>query len=91
MIYRVIYSDEAMDDIANLRRSLPQAFKKFRILVKELEEHPKTGSGRPKQLKGNLAGQWSRRIDKKHRLVYSIDDDVVVVLVLSALGHYDDK
>ena len=27
----------------------------------------------------------------KHRLVYEIHDNEVVVLVISAWGHYDDK
>ena len=34
---------------------------------------------------------WSRRITKKHRLIYEIIDTVVHVDVLSAYGHYDDK
>ena len=38
-----------------------------------------------------LEGRWSRRITKKHRLVYRIYENNVVVLVLRAYGHYDDK
>ena len=54
-------------------------------------EHPRTGTGKPKQLSGDRAGQWWRKISDKHRLVYEIQDHVVKVLVLSAWGHYDDK
>ena len=32
---------------------------------------------------------WSREIDKKNRITYSIDDEKVIVEVLTALGHYD--
>ena len=60
-------------------------------LEKELMEHPKTGTGKPEPLGGNRVGQWSRRITKKHRLVYEIHDKEVVVIVLTAYGHYDDK
>ena len=42
-------------------------------------------------VKGDRAGQWSRRITDKHRMVYTINDMEVVVLVLTAYGHYDDK
>jgi toxin YoeB len=42
-------------------------------------------------LKGQPEGRWSRRISQKHRLVYRIFDTEVLVLVLSAYGHYDDK
>lgn len=44
-----------------------------------------------KQLSGDRAGQWRRKISDKHRLVYEIHDQVVEVLVISAWGHYDDK
>jgi toxin YoeB len=91
MIYEVDYTKEAREDIAELKRSEPQAYKKLQDLILELFDHPKTGIGHPKQLGGNRSGQWSRRIDKKHRLIYRIDDDIVLVLILSAMGHYDDK
>jgi toxin YoeB len=53
--------------------------------------HPKTGTGHPEALKGNRNGQWSRHITKKHRLIYTTNDTSVVVLVVSAYGHYGDK
>ena len=66
------------------------AIKKIESLLSELEEHPTTGTGKPEQLKG-VEGIWSRRIDKKNRLLYTIKEEKILVLVLSALGHYNDK
>ena len=43
------------------------------------------------QLRGNMAGYWSRRIDKGSRMVYAIDDGRVVVTVVSMRGHYSDR
>ena len=60
-------------------------------LIDELTEHPTTGTGKPEPLSGDRAGQWSRRISGKHRLIYLIDNENVVVLLLSAYSHYDDK
>ena len=57
----------------------------------ELQEHPRTGTGKPEPLSEGRAGQWSRRISQKHRLIYEIEDTIVKVDVLSAYGHYDDK
>ncbi len=91
MIYKVHFIQRSKGHIERLKRSEPGAYEKFKALLKELEQHPRTGLGKPKPLKGNHSGSWSRRIDSKHRLVYRIDDEVVVVLVLSAIGHYDDK
>ncbi len=42
-------------------------------------------------MSGDRQGQWSRRITKKHRLVYEIHDNIVTVLVLTAYGHYEEK
>lgn len=74
-----------------LKKNEPQAYKKAVKLIAELREHPKTGTGHPKPLGEDRAGQWSRRITQKHRLVYKIEEGQVIVLVLSAWGHYDDK
>ena len=54
----------------------------------ELQEHPRTGTGQIEQLKYYEEETWSRRINKEHRLVYRIYDDIVEVLVLSTYGHY---
>ncbi|WP_323670358.1 Txe/YoeB family addiction module toxin [Psychroflexus montanilacus] len=47
--------------------------------------------GKPEQLKHNLSGYWSRRINKKDRLIYQVVEDIVTVYIISAIGHYDDK
>ncbi|RYX82637.1 Txe/YoeB family addiction module toxin, partial [bacterium] len=60
-------------------------------IFKELAEHPQTGTGQPEQLKFGLAGYWSRQINKKDRLIYRIEDEVITVFVVSAVGHYGDK
>jgi len=61
-----------------------------RILI-ELANHPTKGIGKPEKLKHNLSGYWSRRINQKDRMIYSIDGHKVTVTVVSALGHYLDK
>ncbi|MGN1239730.1 MAG: Txe/YoeB family addiction module toxin [Paludibacteraceae bacterium] len=90
-MYTLTYAPTAEEDLRKLKRNEPAAFKKVCLLLNELVEHPKTGTGHPHQLTGNRAGEWSRSITKKHRLVYEIREQEVRVLVLSAYGHYDDK
>ena len=91
MSYSVILSPEAASDLARLRKNEPKAFDKAYRLLNELLEHPRTGTGKPEPLSGDRAGQWSRHITQKHRMVYSIEDAIVEVYVLSSYGHYDDK
>jgi len=49
---------------------------------------PFTGIGKPEPLKHQLAGKWSRRITREHRLIYSVTDTEIVVIAVG--GHYDD-
>ncbi len=90
-MYTIVYSLRAEDDLRKLKRDEPAAFQKAVKLLNELAEHPKTGTGHPEPLKGDRAGQWSRTITKKHRLIYEILEKEVRVEVLSSYGHYDDK
>ena len=90
-MYEVRYQKEALDDLAKLKRQEPAAFNKAVKLIDELYEHPRTGTGKPEPLSGDKVGQWSRRITKKHRLVYEIRDMEVIVIVISSYGHYEDK
>lgn len=48
------------------------------------------GEGKPEQLKGELSGYFSRRINDKDRLIYKVLADNVVE-IYSCIGHYDDK
>ncbi len=92
MKYTVFLTDNAKADIIKFRKAGDKKIlKKIDVLLTELESHPTTGTGCPKPLLGDRTGQWSRRITQKHRLIYKIDNDRVIVLVLSSWGHYDEK
>ena len=91
MEYRIEYTREAISDLGRLSQDEPKAYAKAKAMIEELKTHPCTGTGHPEPLKGEPQGRWSRRISKKHRLVYRIFDEDVVVLLLSAYGHYGDK
>jgi toxin YoeB len=67
------------------------SIKRINQIFEELSEHPETGIGKPEKLKFELSGLWSREINKKDRLVYMIEDKIVTVTIVSAMGHYGDK
>lgn len=64
---------------------------KIEKLLIEMIEHPTTGTGQVEALKGNLSGYWSRRIDKFNRIIYTVEEEVVTVTIISTKGHYGDK
>ena len=91
MKYTVDIKEQAQYDLKRLLKDEPKVYYKALKLIGELYEHPKTGTGHPEPLRGDRARQWSRHISKKHRLIYEIRETEVVVLVLTAYGHYEDK
>ncbi len=44
------------------------------------------GIGKPKALKANLSGFYSRRIDESNRLVYAVEEQIIVII--SCRYHY---
>lgn len=65
--------------------------KKLTKILEELVFNPKTGTGNPEQLKHSLSGLWSRKINRKDRLIYKIEEKIVTVFIISSMGHYNDK
>jgi toxin YoeB len=90
MRYRIEFAKESLKQILQLQKSSPHSYKKLEIILSELREHPYTGTGHPEQLK-YLGGVWSRKLDKKNRVCYTIDNFTVVVYIVSVMGHYGDK
>lgn len=92
MNYILAFTETALTDIEKHKKSGDLVIiRKINQLLQELINHPKSGTGQPEILKHDLQGLYSRRINKKHRLVYQIKDEVVTVLVLSAYKHYGNK
>lgn len=85
--YVVEIKEQAQQDLIVLRKHEPKLYQKALQLIAELYDHPQTGTGKPERLIGGDGALWSRRISKKHRLIYEIAEAVVRVEVLSAYGH----
>ena len=87
-MYVIEFTQQAQQDVLALQKHYPQLIKKLAKLLDELREHPRTGTGQVEQLKFFTQETWSRRLNKVHRLVYEIHENEVLVLVVSAYGHY---
>lgn len=92
MRYKLVLTPEAERHLDEWRKSgQKKTLLKIVALLEELCEHPTTGTGKVEQLKGDLEGYWSRRINKASRLIYKIEEDIITVFVISLKGHYGDK
>lgn len=84
----IIYKEDAVDDLQFWKRSGNVSVqKKIANLIADIAAHPKTGIGKPEELKHELSGLWSRHIDRKKRIVYQIFETEVHILSLK--GHYE--
>lgn len=92
MTYELVLMPEAEKHLKEWKKSgQKKTLKKIVNLFEELRQHPTTGTGHVEALKGNLTGLWSREINKGDRMIYGIEDDKIIVYVISLKGHYDDK
>ena len=65
-----------------------KTLKRINLLIKDISRSPFEGLGKPEPLKGTLTGFWSRRIDEENRLVYVVEEKVIILI--SSRGHYDN-
>ena len=86
----IAYTIEAQADLEYWKKKGTDAIRgKISQLIESISETPYSGVGKPEPLRYELAGLWSRRIDRKNRIIYSVSDDIVYIL--SMKGHYNDK
>ncbi|MGJ1191719.1 Txe/YoeB family addiction module toxin [Sphingobacterium siyangense] len=90
--YLIQYSKKAIRDLQMIKKSGRKSDRtKIDLFLLEMEESPRMGSGSPEQLKYFDGEIWSRAINKKDRLIYEIFEEEIAVVVIQALGHYNDK
>ena len=91
-MYRIILTDTAIaHDNAFVKSGDVKIVKRIKQLLADIAQHPYTGLGKPEALKYSLAGMWSRRINREHRLIYTVDDNRIIVHILAMHSHYGKK
>ena len=88
----VIYSEKAQKDREYWKKSGNKAImNKITALIEDIQLHPFKGIGKPEQLKHQLSGMWSRRINQEHRIIYKVteEDTIEILDILSLKGHYE--
>jgi len=84
---RIVFSRNAWDDYTSWLQQDKKMLKKINELIKDIQNDPHFGIGKPEQLKFDLAGYWSRRIDQEHRLVYQVIENDIRIICCKY--HYD--
>lgn len=74
------FTAEAWEQLLYWQATDKAMIRKINALIRECQRHPFEGTGKPEPLKGDLAGFWSRRIDREHRLVYKVADGALIIV-----------
>ena len=94
-MWQILFSPQALKDRKHFdgQKGL---FNKLQRLLDVVRNNPYQDPPPVKQLRGDLKGKFSRRIDHKHRLVYSLRPSIVgtpyvgVVYIERMWSHYGD-
>ena len=86
-MYKIKYTKEAAKDAPKLTAA--HLADKAKALIEILREDPFQTPPRYEKLVGNLQGQYSRRINYQHRLVYEVYEDEKTVKIISMWSHYE--
>lgn len=86
---KITFAEDAWEEYLYWQSQDKKTLKKINSLLKSIQREPFTGEGKPEPLKNNSDGEWSRRINEKDRLVYTVNNDDIVII--QCKGHYNDR
>ena len=76
----VTFTPTALDDLRYWLKTDKRQAERVLAMLEEIRRTPFEGTGKPEPLRFQLAGCWSRRIDREHRLVYQVEETEIVVI-----------
>jgi toxin YoeB len=76
----VTFTPTALDDLRYWLKTDKRQAERVLALLEEIRRTPFEGTGKPEPLRFQLAGCWSRRIDREHRLVYQVEETEIVII-----------
>lgn len=87
MTWKLVYTKQAQKDAKKLASSGLKS--NAQALLALIAEDPYRKPPPFEKLIGDLAGNYSRRINIQHRLVYQVFEDQRVVKILRLWSHYE--
>ena len=88
-MYKINILKKAQSDLDWFRRNDKNSYIKSFDLVRELMINPREGKGKPERLKYFEKEVYSRRVNHKDRLIYTIYEILKQIDITSFRGHYE--
>ena len=76
------FADEAWEDYLYWQKQDRKMVERINKLIREIQQEPFSGVGKPEPLKQALSGFWSRRVTDEHRMVYLVEGDQLQIAQL---------
>lgn len=76
---KLVFAETAWEDYLYWQANDKKILKRINELIKAIKREPFAGIGDPEPLKFNWSGFWSRRINLEHRLVYTVENDSILI------------
>ena len=89
MTYKINILKNASDDLDWFSKNDRTSYVKIFDLVRELMANPRSGTGKPERLNYFEKEVYSRRVNHKDRLIYTIYESVREIDISSCRGHYE--
>lgn len=85
-MYRITIVKKAQNDLDWFRRNDKSSYIKCFDLVGELMDNSRVGTGKPERLKYFEKEVYSRRVNHKERLIYTIYEDLKEIDITSPIS-----
>ena len=79
---RLTFTNHAWEEYQHWLAEDRAVIKRINRLIDDTLREPFGGIGKPEPLKHMLQGVWSRRITEVHRMVYVVQGDDLVIILL---------
>ena len=84
-MYKITYTRQALKD----KDKLGYLYKKTKTLIEIIKANPFQNPPPYEKLLGDLAGLYSRRINRKHRIWYAVDIKDKTIRIIRMWTHYE--
>jgi len=80
------FTDNGWKDYLYWETEDKKTLKRINQLIHDIDRNGNEGIGKPEPFSSDLAGFWSRRINRQDRLIYKIEGNAIYIL--SCRYHY---
>lgn len=83
---KITWNSDAWKEYVEWQSEDKKVVKKINELIKDIERNGNEGIGKPEPLKHEFSGFWSRRITDKHRFIYKVTEEEIIII--ACVNHY---